>query len=72
MLGADGSRVPGIVRVLGRDLAITEHLAVSLVIVMEKLRCAHVTEAMPRAGPVVDGNLHRAPPLLPDDEIERL
>jgi hypothetical protein len=64
MLRADGSRVPGIVRVLGRDLAVTDDLAVSLVIVTEKLRCAHVTEAMSRAGPVVDGNLHRAPAVI--------
>jgi hypothetical protein len=65
MLWAAGRRVPGIVRMLGLDPAVTYHLAVSLVIITEKLRCAHVTEAMPGARPGVDGNLHRVSRYFP-------
>jgi hypothetical protein len=65
MLRAAGRRVPGIVRMLSRDRAVTHHLAVSLVIITEKLGCAHVTEAMTRARPAVDRNLHRASRYFP-------
>jgi hypothetical protein len=60
MLRAVGRRVPGRARVLGRDLAIPGDLAVSLVIITEKLWCTQVAEAMPGAGLAVDEDLHRA------------